>query len=251
MSAPNQRVQLHRAISKLGLASRSQAEKSVRQGQVRVNGRVVNDPLTWVTLGLDKITLTDRQSGPITRHRHLVLHKPKGPVVTRSDELGRQTVHELLPDADPKVEAIGRLDADSEGLLLFTSDSVLASRLLEPERKVAKVYHLTVRGQPDETALAKIRAGIDLPGSLGRTLPCQVRLLRAGSDKSQVELILMEGKNRQARRMLAAVGHKVTRLVRLSFGPIQLADLPKGQSRPLTEKEIQSLYKAAALATPG
>ena len=245
-----QRVQLHRALSKAGLASRTEAAKAIRAGQVRVNGRVILDPLAWVSLGTDRILLAGQQAQPKTgmvEHRHLLLHKPRGPVVTRSDELGRLTVHALLPDASPRVEAIGRLDADSEGLLLFTSDSVLASRLLAPGRKVPKVYRLTVRGLPSEESLNQVRAGIDLPGDLGRTQPCQARLLRPGPEKSVVELTLTEGKNRQARRMLAAVGHKVLRLVRLSFGPIHLANLPPGQWRDLTPGEVGALYLAAGL----
>jgi 23S rRNA pseudouridine2605 synthase len=244
------RVQLHRAVSKLGLASRTEATKAVHAGQVRVNGRVARDPLVWVSLGIDRITLAGLVAPSKRIHRHLVLHKPKGPVVTRDDELNRPTVHALLPDDQPRVEAIGRLDADSEGLLLFTSDTLLASRLLEPGHKVPKVYQLTVRGLPDEDALARVRGGIDLPGDLGRTQPCQARLLRPGTDKSVVELILTEGKNRQARRMLAAVGHKVLRLVRQAFGPVRLADLPRGQWRDLTGEEVGSLYRAAGLHPP-
>ncbi|MFM8933232.1 MAG: pseudouridine synthase [Gemmataceae bacterium] len=245
-----QRVQLHRALSKAGLASRTEAAKAIRAGLVRVNGRITRDPLAWVSLGTDRILLAGQQTPAEPNqmnHRHLMLHKPKGPVVTRSDELGRQTVHALLPDASPRVEAIGRLDADSEGLLLFTSDSVLASHLLAPGRKVPKIYRLTVRGLPTEEALAKLCEGIDLPGDLGRTMPCQARLLRSGAEKSVVELILTEGKNRQARRMLAAVGHKVLRLVRQAFGPIHLDNLPPGQWRDLTPGEAKSLYQAAGL----
>lgn len=248
---PNaQRVQLHRALSKAGLASRTEAAQAIRSGLVRVNGRVTRDPLTWVSLGVDQILLDGRQAVGNTstrEHRHLILHKPKGPVVTRRDEKGRQTVYALLPDQLPRVEAIGRLDADSEGLLLFTSDSVLASRLLAPGRKVPKVYRLTVRGLPSKEALDRLRQGIDLPGDMGRTLPCKASLVHPGSEKSVVELTLTEGKNRQARRMLAAVGHRVLRLVRQSFGPVHLADLPPGQWRVLTPNEADSLHQAAGM----
>ena len=171
-----------------------------------------------------------------------MLHKPRGPVVTRSDELGRQTVHALLPDASPRVEAIGRLDADSEGLLLFTSDSVLASRLLAPGRKVPKVYRLTVRGQPSEESLNQVRAGIDLPGDLGRTQPCQARLLRPGSEKSVVELTLTEGKNRQVRRMTAAVGHPTLRLIRVRIGAFSAPDLAPGRWRELDSEERRRVF---------
>lgn len=247
MVLDSQRVQLNRALSKLGLASRVEATKAIRAGLVQVNGKPVRAPLTWVTLGLDRISLAGQSASVTRQHRYLALNKPKGPVVTRSDELGRETVHALLPVMDPRVEAVGRLDADSEGLLLFTSDSTLASRLLEPGRKVAKVYQLTVRGSPSPEALAKVQEGIDLPGDLGRTKPCQARLLRHGADKSVVELILTEGKNRQARRMLAAVGHRVLRLVRQSFGPVLLGDLPKGTYRNLTPEELATLHRAAGL----
>ena len=250
MPRPPQRVQLHRALSKLGLASRNAAVEAIHAGRVRVNGIIQTTPLAWVSLGLDQIILEGAAESTVDRHhRHLAMHKPRGLVVTRNDELGRPTAHSLLPAVEPRVEAVGRLDADSEGLLLFTSDTVLASRLLEPGRGVAKIYSLVVRGLPSDKALAGVRNGVDLP--TGRTLPCQVSLLRGGATTSSLELVLHEGKNRQARRMLAAVGHKVLRLKRLAVGPIVLGDLPPGTCRDLTEGEVMALRLAAGFKPPG
>src|SRR5947209_8415055 len=167
-TAPGRRVQLHRALSKLGWGSRTQAWEWIQAGEVRVDGRVVTDPLTWVDLDRQHIT---RAGGaqPSASRLTLALHKPLGVVVTRSDERGRSTVYDLLPPGLPWVFPAGRLDADSEGLLILTTDSSLSVALTDPEHQVPKTYHVTVTGRPGPEALERLRTGVDLPD--GRTRP--------------------------------------------------------------------------------
>jgi 23S rRNA pseudouridine2605 synthase len=231
-------VQLHRALSKLGWGSRTQALAWIRAGEVAVDGRIVTDPLTWVDL--DRQTITrEGLAAPQRPHLSLALHKPRGVVTTRADERGRRTVYDLLPEGLPWVFPAGRLDADSEGLLVLTSDSELAVRLTDPAQHVRKTYRVTVTGRPSEEALRQLRQGIDLAD--GTTRPAEVRLLRAGQKTSVLEVVLTEGRNRQVRRMLAAVGHRVRRLVRLAIGALELGELKAGECRLLSAEEVRTL----------
>ncbi len=232
------RVQLHRALSKLGWCSRTEAREWIRAGEVCIDGCVVTDPLTWVDLATQRVTRRGAPAapaGPVT----LALHKPRGVVTTRRDERGRPTVYDLLPPGLPYVFPAGRLDADSEGLLVLTNDSALAERLTDPAHHVPKTYRVTVAGRPDEAALATLRRGVEL--SDGPTRPARVRLLRGGDRASVLEVVLTEGRNRQVRRMSAAVGHKVRRLVRVAIGGLELGDLAPGASRVLTAAEVARL----------
>jgi 23S rRNA pseudouridine2605 synthase len=235
-------VQLHRAVSKLGWGSRAQAWGWIQAGEIAVDGRVVTDPLTWVDLDRQSIT-RHGQPPPVREVVTLALHKPRGSVTTRSDEHGRPTVYDLLPAGLPHVFPAGRLDADSEGLLILTSDSALAVRLTDPQQHVPKTYRVTMTGQPAEEALEQLRQGIDLAD--GRTRPARVRLVRAGKKTSVLEVVLTEGRNRQVRRMLAAVGHRVGRLVRVAIGELALGELKPGESRVLSEAEVGLLLQGS------
>lgn len=232
------RVQLHRALSKLGLASRAVAWQHIRAGEVCVDGRVVADPLTWVDLDRQRVHWVGREAGPPAAVV-LALHKPRGVVTTRSDERGRRTVYDLLPAGLPWLFPAGRLDADSEGLLVLTNDSQLATRLTDPGRHVPKTYHVTVRGTPTAEALGRLRQGIDY--GAGTTRPAGVRVLDQGRDTTRVEMVLTEGKNRQVRRMWAAEGHRVVRLVRVAVGGYGLGDLPAGECRVLDAEAVRRL----------
>jgi 23S rRNA pseudouridine2605 synthase len=230
---PGRRVQLHRALSKLGLCSRTQAREWVRAGEVCVDGRVVTDPLTWVDL--DRQLVTRRGADPpAAAPGGGARHTPGGGGAPRRDERGRRTVYDLLPPGLPWVFPAGRLDADSEGLLILTNDSDLAVRLTEPAHRVPKTYRVTLDAPPTGEQLRRLRGGVDL--SDGRTRPAEVRR-PAGAPARVVEIVLREGRNRQVRRMVRAVGRRVRRLVRVAVGSLELGDLPPGACRVLDEAE--------------
>ena len=237
---PGRRVQLHRALSKLGWGSRGQAWEWIRAGEVCVDGRRVTDPLAWVDLERQQVTRAG-EPPPAAAHVTLALHKPRGVVTTRRDERGRRTVYDLLPPGLPWVFPAGRLDADSEGLLILTSDHDLSVRLTDPEHHTPKTYQATLTGELKDEALGRLRRGVDLAD--GRTRPARVRLLHRGEKGSVVEFILTEGRNRQVRRMAAAVGCKVRRLVRVAVGAYELGDLAPGASRFLDESERDRLTR--------
>jgi 23S rRNA pseudouridine2605 synthase len=241
---PGRRVQLHRALSKLGFGSRTQAWDWIRSGRVCVDCHAVTDPLTWVDLDRQRITVGGTDA-PRRQDVTLALHKPRGVVTTRSDERGRRTVYDLLPPGLPWVFPAGRLDADSEGLLILTSDSALAVRLTEPEHHIPRTYRATLEAPPTEAHLGKLRRGVEL--SDGRTRPARVRRL-GGADSREMEIILTEGRNRQVRRMAEAVGRRVRRLVRVAIGGLELGDLPPGASRILEEAERLRLVRPAGPA---
>lgn len=225
---PGRRVQLHRAISKLGWGSRGDGLRWITAGRVQVDGRICTDPFTWIDLETARVTL-DQKAPPPQARLLLSIHKPLGIVVTHRDERGRDDVFSLLPKDLPRLVAVGRLDADSEGLLLLTTSGALADALTDPARHVPKRYLLTVRGRVEPKALAALRGGMVLKD--GPTRPAETRLLEAGDRHSLVELVLTEGRNRQARRMLEGVGHPVERLVRTAIGDLELGDLATGQWR--------------------
>lgn len=231
------RVMLHRALSKLGWGSRKQAWDWIVAGEVEVDGRVVREPLTWVDP--DRQTITRRGQALAVVSCTVALHKPRGYVTTRQDERGRRTVFDLLPAGLPYLFPVGRLDADTEGLLLLTTDGVLAERLTDPDRHVPKTYRVTVAGRPSEAALATLRQGVALED--GTTRPAEVRVVGTRGSTTVLEVVLTEGRNRQLRRMAAAVGHRVRRLVRTAIGRLALSDLPRGGCRVLTEAEVALL----------
>jgi 23S rRNA pseudouridine2605 synthase len=236
------RVQLHRALSKLGWGSRGLAWQWIRAGQVRVDGRIVTDPLTWVDLDRQRITRQGAEAG-VRERLVLALHKPAGVVTTRSDERGRRTVYDLLPSELPWLFPAGRLDADSEGLLVLTNDSALAVRLTAPEHGVAKTYRVSLDRRPTEETLAAWRRGVELAD--GTTRPAEVRTVTA----KVVEVVLREGRNRQIRRTAQALGHRVRRLVRTAIGGLLLGDLPSGGHRLLTEADVRLLTADAEQRT--
>jgi len=237
-SPSGRRVQLHRALSKLGWGSRTQAWEWIRGGEVCVDGTPVTDPLTWVDLDRQRITRAG-EVAPVVALTTLALHKPRGVVTTRRDERGRRTVYDLLPPGLPWVFPAGRLDAESEGLLIFTNDADLSVRLTEPEHHTPKTYHATLTGDLTPEALEQLRGGVDLAD--GRTRPAQVRELRPGMKPCRLEIILTEGRNRQIRRMAVAVGCRVRRLVRVAVGRYELGDLPVGACRFLGKEDLLML----------
>jgi 23S rRNA pseudouridine2605 synthase len=248
----NKRTQLKRALSKLGWCSRGVAEAWIAAGKVRVNGEAALSGDQWVEIGADRIEVDGRAAPPDAsaqagageagRERvYLLLHKPPGYVTTRSDELGRKTVYDLLPE-DLRTRwlfPVGRLDLDSEGLLLMSDDGAWSDSLTDPESHVDKEYRVKLDGRPLPAELESFRSGILLQGRLTR--PAQVR----EEDAGWYRVTLREGRNRQIRRMFHALGYKVKRLVRVSMGPLGLGDLAAGAIRRLGQEEIEALRKAA------
>jgi 23S rRNA pseudouridine2605 synthase len=236
------RVGLARALSKLGYCSRSAAFRLIRAGKVSVNGTVQRDPERPVSWQRDRIEVEGRALAAPARV-YLMLNKPRGVVTTASDEKGRETVYAGLDKNLPWVGPVGRLDKASEGLLLLTNDSEWAARVLAPETHLGKTYHVQIATVGDQQLLDALVRGVATDdGEVLRTK--SVRLLRSGSKNSWLEIKLDEGKNRQIRRMLAACGVEVLRLVRVAIGPLTLGELAKGDSRILTEEEKRGLDAA-------
>lgn len=245
MLARRKRTQLNRALSKLGLCSRGVAAEWIAAGRVRVNGKPAHSPEQWVDLEEDRIEALPapgehpegNERVTPDRRAYLAMHKPPGYVTTRSDELGRKTVYDLLPPewAGGWVFPVGRLDKDSEGLLLLTSDGTWSDALTDPARHVPKVYRVKLDGRPGPADLERFRAGIPLDGK--PTAPAGVEAEGAG----WYRVTLTEGRNRQIRRMFHALGYKVKRLVRVSIGPLALGDLAPGGVRELSARERDSL----------
>jgi pseudouridine synthase len=252
--AKAKRVMLDRALSKSGVCSRFEARAVVHAGRVRVNGKVITQHTHWVTLGADHIELDEQPVSAAARRRYLMLHKPPGYVTTRKDNLHHPTVFDLLPaeiSASPSNKKsswlfpVGRLDADSEGLLLFTNDGPLGEALTAPENHIDKVYRVLLNRRPSAEDLRLLGRGIRL-GNF-KTLPARITFEpkpRATTQEHWLCIAIHEGKNRQVRRMFEAVGCEVRRLMRISIGPLQLGDLPLGAWRELTVSEAKALKKA-------
>jgi 23S rRNA pseudouridine2605 synthase len=227
-----------RAISKLGLGSRTQAARWVAEGRVRVNGKRVSDPEFPVRAGVDRVEVAGVGDARVERVV-VALNKPRGLVTTASDEQGRDTVYECLRDPSlPWLAPVGRLDKASEGLLLFCNDPAWAARITGPGGP-DKRYHVQVEGIPDADALLSMTTGVDIEGERWRAK--SATLLRTGEKNAWLEIVLDEGRNRQIRRLLAAQGYEVLRLLRVAIGPLELGALGKGAWRRLEAAEIGAL----------
>jgi 23S rRNA pseudouridine2605 synthase len=229
---------LDRVLSKAGVGSRVEATQWVRDGRVQVNGRVVRDPEHWVDMERDRVRLDGK---PLrARERvYVLLNKPAGYLTTYRDPKGRPTVYDLIADVGTFVSPVGRLDLDTSGLLLLTNDNQLAERVTNPDSHVPKTYLVTASGPISDEQLQQLRDGIDL--SDGPTRPTQVARVRDSVGGTHFEITLTEGRNRQVRRMVEALGLSVVTLVRVSIGSIAIGTLPAGTWRLLTPAEVRSL----------
>ena len=241
---------LQKILSTAGIASRRAAEEYITQGRVTVNGETVTELGTKADPETDDIRVDGRRVKTPARRRYILLYKPKGYITTRSDPERRPTVLDLLTTGGVRdyVYPVGRLDYDSEGLLLLTSDGELADKLTHPRHGVGREYHVRVRGVPDEKALARLRKGISLDGE--RTAPATVELHKVidrerGTD-AILSMVIYEGRNRQVRRMCEAVGHPVSRLKRVRIGPITDDHIRPGEFRDLTDEEVAALKRVSA-----
>ena len=232
---------LQKVLSQAGVASRRAAEKLMAEGRISVNGQTVREMGTKADPARDDIRVDGRRIKSAERLRYILLYKPRGYVTTRSDPQRRRAVLDLLHSVREYVYPVGRLDYDTEGLLLLTNDGDLAARLTHPRHQVDRTYEARVTGIPDERALDRLRSGVPLDGR--RTLPADVMLVNKGRRDRDGVLVLTirEGRNRQVRRMLEAVGHPVQSLKRTRIGPIGDRRLKPGQWRELTQGEVEKL----------
>jgi len=211
---------------------------------VRINSRVVQEPGTKVEPERDRIEVRGRPIPGRSALRYVMMHKPVGFLTTLHDPEGRRTVRELMPPG-PRMYPVGRLDADTSGLLLFTNDGELAHRLMHPRYGVVKTYRVVVDRVPDEGAIRKMRLGVRIEAG-EVTAPAEVRMLGVRDGRAALEVKVHEGRYRQVRRMCEGLGLPVRRLQRIGYGPLRLARLPKGASRPLTAVELRRLKASAA-----
>lgn len=229
---------LARVLSKLGLCSRTEAARWIKAGRVRVGGRIVRDAESPTLLSAD--IEVDSEQTELAIPLHLMLNKRRGLITTRVDERGRATVYDCFAGANlPWVAPVGRLDRASEGLLLFSNDPGFAASITEPEQGIDKTYHVQIEGQVDSETLWRLDAGLVIDGEIWRAK--SARLLRVGPKNCWLEIVLDEGRNRQIRRMLDALGYPVMRLIRVAIGALQLGELGKGNWRLLDLADIAAL----------
>jgi 23S rRNA pseudouridine2605 synthase len=237
---PQGALSLARALSKLGVCSRREAERWIGDGRVEVNDRLERDPSRWIDPRHDRISVDRRPVGEGTPRVVIALHKPVGFVTTRVDPAGRATVYDALGDLGRWVFPVGRLDRDTSGLLILTNDHRLGERLTSPEHEVPKTYHARVAGIPETEALRALREGLPLEDGV-LTRPARVKVLGSVRGSTWLEIVLREGRNRQVRRMCALVGHEVLQLVRVAIGRLGLAGLAVGEWRELDPDEVARL----------
>ncbi len=231
-------VRLQKFISQCGIASRRKAEQLILDGSVKINGKtaVLGDKVT----DSDKVFLKGKRIvPPKTKHRYIMLNKPRGFITTMSDDRGRKCVAELIKDVGERVYPIGRLDKDSEGMLVFTNDGEFANKVMHPCNSVYKIYRVTVRPSIDEEQLIKLETGVELDGK--KTAPAKVYVIHKEQGRVVLEMILHEGKNREIRRMCEAVGLEVARLKRTQIGCVKMGMLKQGDWRDLTDAEVSKL----------
>lgn len=236
--AKNEPVRLQKFISQCGVASRRKAEELIVQGKVKINGRtaVLGDKVT----DKDKVFVSGKRlTAPKANYRYIMLNKPRGFITTMNDERGRKCVAQLVSSVGERVYPIGRLDKDSEGMLVFTNDGEFANKVMHPRNSVYKFYRVTVRPDISEEQIEKLETGIELDGK--KTAPTIVHVVHKEPGRVVLEMILHEGKNREIRRMCEAVGLEVARLKRTQIGGVKMGMLKQGDWRDLTEKEVKNL----------
>ena len=228
-------------MAECGVASRRKSEELIEMGKVKVNGHVacIGDKINPKK---DLVTVRGKKINKVDRMYYIMLNKPRGYVTTVSDELGRKTVMDLI-DIDARIYPVGRLDKDSEGLLILTNDGSFANALTHPKHNYAKVYRVTVRPSISDEILEMLRNGVEIDGR--KTAPCDVNIITEEDSRVVLEFILREGRNRQIRKMCEAAGLEVARLKRISIGPVKLGMLQTGKSRQLTDNEVRKLLRSS------
>lgn len=237
-------VRLQKYLSDCGVASRRKSEELIGQGKVRVNGNVASigdkiDPKH------DTVTVSGKKIVRQKTHTYIMLHKPRGFITTMSDEMDRKCVAQLVKDVPARVYPVGRLDRDSEGLLLFTNDGAFANAMTHPSKHVPKTYRVTMRPTITQEQLTALTQGVIIDD--GVTAPAEVRVVTKEENRVVLEIILYEGRNRQIRKMCEALGLEVARLRRTAIGTVKLGMLKQGDWRELTEDEVRKLQLAAGM----
>lgn len=232
---------LQKLISQAGVASRRHAESLITCGRVTVNGQIVTELGTKADPAKDRIAVDGKLLSFGARHLYILLNKPVGYLTALSDNRGRQLVTELLTDVSERVFPVGRLDYNTEGLLLLTNDGEWANRLMHPRNEVEKEYHVRVRGKVNESQLKMLAAGIELED--GKTAPATVKMVKSGDNNDWISITIHEGRNRQVRRMCEAVSLFVVRLKRVRYGSLSVSPLRPGEYRELTQEEARALAR--------
>ena len=238
---------LQKVLAKAGVASRRHSEELILSGKVKVNGKFVTELGTKVNPLKDRIQVNGKPLPAAEKKVYYILNKPRGYVTSLNDDRGRKTIMDILEGIEQRVYPVGRLDYDSEGLLLLTNDGELTQALTHPSHKVKKTYQVTVKGIPEMEQLKAMAKGLELEDGL--TAPADVKLVSIGEDRAGLEVSIHEGRNRQVRRMFEHIGHEVLRLRRVRIGSLGLDKLKSGEFRPLTLKEIRELRTLVGLKT--
>ena len=235
-------VRLQKFMADCGVASRRKSEELIEQGKVKVNGHIahIGDKINPKK---DLVTVHGKKINKTSQMKYIALYKPRGYITTVTDDRGRKTVMELVKGVNERIYPVGRLDKDSEGLLLLTNDGAFANALMHPSHHFAKVYRVTVRPSVNDEMLLKLRDGVEIDGRM--TAPCEVTVMSEEEGRVVLEFVLREGRNRQIRKMCEAVGLTVARLKRISIGSIKLGMMQPGQYRELSENEIKRLLRSA------
>lgn len=238
------KVRIQKILAAAGVASRRACEQLVEAGRVEVNGRIVDSLPCFVDPQTDKLRVDGEAVGEAPRrYTYFLLNKPRGVICTRSDPQGRRRAIDLVPPAGPGVHCVGRLDADSTGLIILTDDGELTQRLTHPRYGVPKTYVVEAAGRVQGKAIERLKQGVWLAG--GRTQGAGVKVLRRGPERTLLQVTLREGRNREIRRTLAAVGHNVRKLKRVAIGPVGDRGLKVGGFRKLSTGEVEALRQAA------
>jgi 23S rRNA pseudouridine2605 synthase len=238
-------IRLQKVLASSGIGSRRACEELIAAGRVSVNGRVVREMGTRIDPTRDEVSVDGARVPVVPDQVYLALNKPRGVLSTMADDQGRPCVGDYVADRTDRVFHVGRLDADSEGLLLLTNDGTLAHRLTHPSFGIPKTYLVQIDGRPGRRLVQQLKSGVELDDGPARA--DAARIVGATDAAAQIELVIHDGRNRVVRRMFEALGQPVRRLVRVSIGPLVLGELKPGRLRHLASAEVRSLYKAANL----
>lgn len=245
MSEETEGIRLQKVLASAGIASRRASEILIDEGRVEVNGKVVTEQGKRVNPETDHIRVDGSRIPPPRRHQYLVLNKPRGVVSTMDDPEGRPTLSDYLPRIKERLFHVGRLDTETEGLIILTNDGEFAHRLAHPSYEVPKTYHVQAAGVMDNRTLRRLEKGVTLED--GPVKPDKVKLISRSQTKTLLEITLHSGRNRVVRRMMDTVGHPVDRLGRTRIGPVRLGTLPVGETRELTREELGALLDLIAM----